>query len=198
MPEPQHQPGADDAPSDAQLAQRIDGGDREAASELIGRYQGPIRGFLLRLTGRPDLADDLTQDTLIRMLQNAGRYDPQYAMRTWAMTIARRLWINFNRKAERRNVSGEFDHRPGNSPDPASVTSRNDELANMRQLLEDALQQLSESQRLALVLFHQQGLSVDEVAHVMEMPPGTIKSHLHRGRAAMRRILGPDADRQDM
>ena len=64
----------------------------------------------------------------------------------------------------------------------------------MRRMIDAALLKLSEAQRTAMVLFHQQELSIEEIARVMEMPVGTIKSHLHRARAAMRKTLGPQLE----
>ena len=71
---------------------------------------------------------------------------------------------------------------------------REDQLDHTRKLLGEAMTQLTEPQRTALVLFHQQELPVGEVAKVMKMPEGTVKSHLHRARAALRKILQPNVE----
>ena len=181
-------------PSDADLAQRIGRGDRDAAQILIERHQTLVRAFLLRLTGRHDLADDLAQETFLRVLKYAARYNPQYAMRTWLLTIARRLWINHLRHAGKRGASRLADDLASNGPGPGEQAERNDELAADRQMLDDAMTVLTEPQQTAVLLFHQQELSLADAAKVMAMPIGTVKSHLHRARAALRRVLAPQLE----
>ena len=185
-----------DEPSDADLARRIGRGDRDAAGALIDRYQWLVRAFLLRITGRHDLADDLAQETFLRVLRYADRYDPQYAMRTWLLTIARRLWINELRRGRGRgrNAMTPADSLASDRPGPAKLVEYADELDATRRTLADAMATLTEPQQTALLLFHQQDLSLADAAEVMAIPIGTVKSHLHRGRAALRRILAPQPE----
>ncbi len=190
---PRKQPPAPQ-PTDAELAQRIADGDRTAAGVLVQRYQSMVRSFLIRLSGRDDVADDLAQETFIRVLQYAGRYDPKYPMRTWLFTIARRLWINHLRRGKHRKTVEPTWEQVSNERDPADAASRADRLSVTRQVLDTALMQLSEPQRPAVVLFHQQDMSMAEMAEVMKMPVGTVKSHLHRARAALRHILTPQLE----
>lgn len=175
---------------DGELARLAAKGDQSAASRLIERYQAPVRNFLRKLTGRDDLADDLAQDTFVRMLRYADRYDPKYPMRTWLLTIARRLTINHARRRKRETLADQWDHNASGDTGPVDRVARHDELAALRRHLSAAMADLSDVQKQAVLLFHQQGLSVQEVAEVMELPTGTVKSHLHRGRAAMRKVLG--------
>lgn len=179
-----------DARDDGELAQLAAGGDKQAATELIHRYQGLVRRFLRRLTGRDDLADDLAQDTFVRMLNYADRYDPKYPMRTWLLTIARRLSINSGRRQGRMFTTEEFHGVQRTEEAPDLLAERADENRAQRAQLNRAMAQLTDSQRQAILLFHQQGLPVQEVAEVMGLPVGTVKSHLHRGRAAMKKLLG--------
>lgn len=182
------------AMDDGQLARRVARGDRRAAEELINRHQPAVRLFLRRLTGRDDLADDLAQETFVRVLENAHRYDPQYPMRTWLFTMARRLTINRARKSDSKVVSTEFEGMRSGEADPADLAAQRDQAADLKARLNTALARLSEAQRCALVLVHQQGLSVEEAAAAMQMPVGTIKSHLHRGREVMRKLLSPELE----
>ncbi len=180
--------------SDGDLAAKVAQGDRLAAQTLILRYQVMVRSFLRRLTPDHALADDLAQDTFVRMLQHADRFDPKYAMKTWLLTIARRLLINHSRRAERRVVHSEFELTSSPVDTPASIAAVNDERRDARERLTRALATLSDSQRQAVVLFHQQDLSIQEVADVMQIPVGTVKSHLHRARASMRQFLAPQME----
>jgi RNA polymerase sigma-70 factor, ECF subfamily len=181
-----------DVRDDGELARRVAAGDAQAAGELVHRYQASVRRFLRRLTGRDDLADDLAQDTFVRMLSYAGRYDPKYPMRTWLLTIARRLSINRGRRNGRVVLTDQFLGTQAVETAPDEQVIRADSQQALRIRLNDAMKELTDSQREALLLFHQQGLGVNEVAEVMGLPAGTVKSHLHRGRAAMRRILQQD------
>lgn len=185
------------SPGDGELARRAARGDRNAAGELIERYQASVRSFLCRLCGDAALADDLAQETFIRMLRYAHRYDPQYAMRTWLLTIARRLWINQGARGRRAVTTDNFDTVHCTRPKPDEQVSKHDQGLADRARLDAALAQLTEAQRQAIVLFHQQELGVNEVADVMGVPVGTVKSHLHRGRAAMRKLLSDEPSTLD-
>lgn len=184
-------PGGPDSQSDGQLVSLVAAGDQKAAGLLIERYQGRVRRFLWRLTGRGDLADDLAQETFLRMLRYAGNYDPKYPLGTWLLTIARRLLINRVRHESRQVRIPDWDGLPDKAPMPHEEAARRDQQGLLRKTLAEALEQLTQAQRQAVVLFHQQGLTVRQAAEVMDVPVGTVKSHLHRGRAAMRKYLTP-------
>ena len=173
------------------LAVGVAAGDRAAAEMLVLRYQRLVRSFLLKLCHDSHLADDLAQETLLRMLRHADRYDPQYPMRTWLLTIARRLLINHSRRADSRVGHSEFPGLQHPAAGPAERAAALDEQLATRRRLDAAMQQLNETQRSSLVLFYEQDLSVQEMARVLDMPVGTVKSHLHRARAALRAHLAP-------
>ncbi len=181
--------GPEDGLSDGVLARRVGAGDRHAAALLVERYHEPVRRFLMRLTGKVDVADDLAQETFVRVLRHADRYDEKYPMRTWLLTIARRLSINHGRREAKARGVTPTEHLPGRGLSPAELAGEADERQLMRRRLEQAMGRLTEPQRHALLLFHQQGLSVQEAAEIMDVPVGTVKSHLHRARAALRQIM---------
>jgi len=179
---------------DGTLARRVAQGDQEAATILINRYQAMVRSFLRRTTGRADLADDLAQETFVRLLRYAHRFDPKYPMKRWLFTIARRLSINYARRADQRVVATEYLGMASKHPGPQEIVEKEDEQLMTRQLLNQAMEKLNETQRAVLVLFHQKEMSIQDVAEVMDMPTGTVKSHLHRARAALRKILEPQIE----
>ncbi len=174
---------------DAALAERAGAGCREAAGVLIARHQGSVRSFLRRLTPDRDLADDLAQETFLRLLRHAGRYDPRWAMKTWLLTIARRLLINHLRRADNGNGKLPAQPLPGPARTPLEQASERDQRMHTRRALERALDELNETQRQVILLFHQSEMPIGAIAEVMQMPTGTVKSHLHRARAALRRSL---------
>ncbi len=176
-------------PTDGQLVRAFLGGEREAASTLILRHQAAVRALLLRLTGRHDHADDLAQETFIRLLRFAHQYDENYPMRPWLLTIARRLWINQHRAKRPTGEAEQIDLAASREPDPSDELSQGDDQRAQRRALDAALQQLTEAQRTVVVLFYQQQLPLKEVSQVMELPEGTVKSHLHRARESLRKLL---------
>lgn len=178
-----------DNTTDAELVEMAIEGDRDAAGELVSRYHTRVRLFLLRLCGNATLADDLAQDTFVRMLRYLHRYDSQYAMQTWLMTIARRLWINhITRKKKTLSEDAMFGVQ-SDEIRPDEQVAEQDDLQYHRERINKGLLRLSEAQRQAIILFHQQELPIQEVAEVMEVPVGTVKSHLHRARATLRTLL---------
>lgn len=184
---------ASDLP-DAELAARTAGGDREAAHALVARHEQAVRAFLRRVCFDQAQVEDLAQETFLRLLRHADRYDPAYPMRTWLFTIARRLSIT---SGERRQflTKPETLARIGSRPEtPESRVDRQDRLDHTNRLLDRALTGLTEPQRTAIVLFYQQNLPLEEISKVMEMPAGTVKSHLHRARAALAESLSPHAE----
>lgn len=175
--------------SDGELAQRWCQGDRHAGGLLIERHQAVVRSFLRKLVSRADWADDLAQETFLRLLRHADRYDSRYPMRTWLLTIARRLYLNHAQLAQHR--AKPLDAEP---PQTARHPHENqidnhDQQAHQQKIIQQGLATLSEPQRTALVLFYQQEMSIGDIANLMQQPEGTVKSHLSRGRSALRSWL---------
>lgn len=181
------------ATPDAQLAARVAAGDRAAAQALVARHEQVVRAFLRRVCFDQSMVDDLAQETFLRLLRHAGRYDPAYPMRTWLLTIARRLSISAGEKKSRHNAPETLFKAAAHPQAAEPALDREDRLAHSNRLLNHALARLSEPQRTALTLFYQQNLTIEDMAQVMDMPPGTVKSHLHRARAALQESLSPHA-----
>ncbi len=176
---------------DAELARRVARQDREAATLLVNRYQASLRTFLGRICVRQDLADDLAQETFVRMLRYAHRYDGRYPMKTWLFTIARRLLINHLRDHGRTVEFDQVDGHEAMQDGPAELAVRKDQHRRQRALLDRAIAQLTATQRQVLMLFYHQEQSVEAIARQMQMPHGTVKSHLHRARTTLRKLLAP-------
>lgn len=170
------------------LIERAAAGDRAAAESLIKAHQNSLFAYMLRLSGRPDVAEDIVQDAFVRVLANLNRFDPRFRFSTWLFTIAKRLYVNAMQKLRPVYDSDVVGSWKGadSSPDMAC-----DEESRLRaqECLSEALSELSEEQRQIILLFHQQEWPISQIAAYMNMPEGTIKSHLHRGRRKMRRIF---------
>lgn len=173
------------------LISRAASGDRSAAEILVREHQGGLYSYILRLSGRADIAEDVVQEAFIRALTHLDRFDSRFRFTTWLFTIARRVFLNIcDRKSARTGMScEEWDSRSGPDAERHSSEVEQGDGNQVRDALQAALMELPQEQREVVVLFHQQGWPIAVVAEHMEMPEGTVKSHLHRGRHRLREIL---------
>jgi len=165
------------------------GGDRDASGALISAHQASVYAYIVRLCGKPDLAEDVVQEAFVRVLTNLDRFDVRFRFSTWLFTIARRVMLNILEK--RKPVSdsdrmGELSARAGGSRlEAEEVETR----VVYRDVVQRALMALTLDQREVIVLFHQHEWPIWLIAEQMSMPEGTVKSHLHRGRVKLREAL---------
>lgn len=176
------------------LASLVAAGNRAAAEELVRRHQAAVRGFLRVVCYDRSATDDLAQETFLRAIRYADRFDPKYPMRGWLLTIARRLSINHGQKLKRRRPEAgveleRLDDADASAPDQRMLANEQKELN--KAAVNQAIAKLTEPQRVAIVMHYQQGLDLETIAEHLDMPVGTIKSHLHRGRKRMKELLEP-------
>lgn len=175
--------------AERKLIRRVLDGERAAAEELVRAHQGSLYGYMLRLSGRPDVAEDVVQEAFVRALSNIHRYDERFRFSTWLFTIAKRLYVN-----ARQRLAPSYDtDAMGAAADRRSFANGaesegGDHFAASGEL-QSALGCLSEDQREAVVLFYQLEWSVEQIGEHLELPVGTVKSHLHRARARLRAAL---------
>jgi RNA polymerase sigma-70 factor (ECF subfamily) len=175
--------------AEQKLIERAVAGDREAAEALIKAHQQSLYAFLLRMSGKPHIAEDIVQDAFVRVLTHLDRFDPRYRFSTWLFTIAKRLYVNACQKHKPHydsEIVGSWKGEGGSPGEPAIQSEQRD---NMRGAIEVGLSALSEEQREIILLFHQQNWPISLIASHMKMPEGTVKSHLHRGRRKMRAAM---------
>ncbi len=172
------------------LISRACRGDRAAAETLIRAHQQSLYSYMLRMTGHPDLAEDVVQEAFVRVLTNLTRFDPRFRFSTWVFTIAKRLYVNACQKqkpAYNSDVVGAWQGKVSEGHEEISDAAETGNVA--RDALQEALLGLPSEQREIVILFHQQDWPIWLIAQHMDMPEGTIKSHLHRGRKRMRILL---------
>lgn len=171
------------------LIRRAAGGDRPSAERLVKAHQDSVYAYLLRLSGRPEVAEDVVQEAFIRVLTNLDRFDSRYRFSTWLFTIARRIYINATmKKRPSLDSGGMLELRA--DPSPRSDQTEQSELdAAARMSLDAALARLPEEQREVVVLFHQFDWPLWLIAEQLGMPVGTVKSHLHRARTRLRELM---------
>jgi RNA polymerase sigma-70 factor, ECF subfamily len=164
-------------------------GDRAAAGKLIKAHQASLYAYMLRLSGRPDIAEDIVQDAFVRVLTNLHRFNPKYRFSTWLFTIAKRLYVNAMQKHKPVYDTDTVGGRAGTHDEPMTPAIEWESSGRARDALGQALDCLSGEQREIVILFYQQDWPIAQIAGYMGMPEGTVKSHLHRGRAKMRKSL---------
>lgn len=180
--------------AEVRLINRAKRGDGAAVEELIRAHQASLYAFMLRNTGRPDVAEDVVQEAFVRVLKNLDRFDPRFRFSTWLFTIAKRLYMNQLQKHSPHFDSEVLDLWQGGQTPPDGPSIRDEVHGNLRRALDDALLVLTKQQREIVMLFHQQNWSIAAIAEHLDMPEGTIKSHLHRARKRMKRAMTADAE----
>lgn len=167
---------------DASLLARVVKDDDRAAFELlVRRYQSPLRHFLRRLTHQnAECADDLAQETFLQVFMSIETYQGAAKFSTWLYRIAYSTFLNDQRKEIQGSEFDEMRHSPRHD---ASETVAGESDVDL------ALRRLSVRQRAVFDLHYTQGLTHQEVASALELPLGTIKSDLTRGRTQLKAIL---------
>lgn len=189
---------------DALLRAHVEG-DPDAFGALVGRHRDRLWAVALRTTGHPEEAADALQDALVAAYRRAESFRGDSQVTTWLHRIVVNACLDRLRRAKVRRAEplpDDLDERHDLLPD------RGDDDEPLRQLLDAerrervhaALRELPEEQRLCLVLVDLEGWSVAEAAARLEIPPGTVKSRCHRGRARLAPLLAdlaPAADAGD-
>lgn len=175
---------------DGRLMARIGAGDHAAMSELVSRHKSGLFNFFHRYTNDSALAEDLTQETMLRVLKSAPTYQPLAPFGVWLYRIAKNLCLNEldSRKVRSRRVDGEVRSRRTPEDD---VGQAEREARVLR-----AVRQLPVRQRLALVLCRFEGLQIAEIAQVMETSETAVEGLLSRAADALRASLDDLLDRR--
>jgi RNA polymerase sigma-70 factor, ECF subfamily len=174
------------APGDeAALVARALAGDRSALGELVSRFTAPVRRVTYAILGDPDEADDAAQDGLLQALVKLDRYDPTRPFGPWLLRIVANAAIDRRRRRSVRQAAALDDTVAGDHPLPDVETDRR----ALRRRLQTALRQLPERYRIALVLFDVEGYSQVEIAGILGVAPGTVRSAVFHARRRLRRLL---------
>lgn len=165
---------------------------------LFRRYQTPVFGFVSRMVSGEE-AHDLTQEVFVRALHAMPSFQGDCKFRTWLLTIARNVCLNYlrDRKARFGCEAGSLDQEldtPGflpEPPDPAADVAKIVEARELQRIVDSVLERLTDEQRLLITLRDLQGLSYEEVAAVTELSLVNVKSKLHRARLAFKAKFQP-------
>ena len=162
--------------------------DPDLLDRLIEQYQHRLLRYLIHLTGNRELAEDIFQETWIRVLERGAQYDAKYEFSTWLFSIARNLTIDYQRKKKPASLEGLLDEEENVSLDPADTRPSAFEVAVQHQQAEQitaALSGIPAEYREAVVLRFQEGLALDEIARITSAPLGTVEPRLYRGLGAL-------------
>ena len=183
---------------DADLVRRCLSGDQRACRDLVRRYERPVYSVLMRVVRRSEDAEDLVQETFVKVFKALDRYDPERPFAAWIFTIASRLAIDHFRRRRIQTVSLSYSD-PGSSEErtmdvedtglkPDEITSNAEEELQTSAIIDS----LPEHYRIVVLLRHQQDLSYEEISQALNLPLGTVKARIHRARALLKdRIQGP-------
>jgi len=158
--------------------------DPDLLDRLIEQYQHRLLRYLLYLTGNRDLAEDLFQETWIRVLERGHQYDGKHEFSTWLYAVARNLTIDFMRKKRPVSLDGLMENEDYTPPEPVDSAPMAWEVLEQQEqadLIGAALVSMPTEYRETVVLRFQEGLNLDEIAAVTGSPLGTVKSRLYRG-----------------
>ena len=176
--------------TDQLLLQRAATGDQASFLELYDRHREPIFRFAYRLLGSIDIAEDITHDCFLSLIRRPEGYRAdRAALRTYLFAIARNLALKHFRNTGRETGLDEVAEEPQVSPRQAPLRKLLDE--ELAAQVRDAVFSLPSLQREALVLYEYEGLSLNEIAGIVDADVGAIKARLYRARESLRRTLRP-------
>lgn len=170
-------------------------GDEGAFDRLVEEYQGPVFSMLRRLLGPHPALEDLAQETFLRLYRSRERYRPEGRLTTFLYRITYNLALNRVRDDKRQRHAALEEVDPGRQPQAGAAATG--QAAVDRRLdrgvwaarIEEALAQLPENQRAALVFQHYDGLELAEIGRILGIGPKAVKSLLHRARENLRPLL---------
>ena len=189
------------AATDQDVVRYARGGSEAAYRELIRRYQRPVFSLVYRMVRDRELAEDLTQETFIKVLNAIDRYRPEYKFSSWIFKIANNATIDQLRRKELDTLSihGRPDATTQERIEATSLqigdaTESPLEEVEARELgsaIEKAIGQLRPEYRACIILRHVEGRPYDEIASILDLPLGTVKTYIHRARAELQAALAP-------
>jgi RNA polymerase sigma-70 factor, ECF subfamily len=182
------------------LVRRCVSGDAAAWQEIVQQYHRRIYNICYRFSGSTEDASDLTQEVFIKMYRTLSTYDTSRAsFMTWVTTVTRNLLVDHFRKGKYDRVTDSLDAAPASQEDGLTLAEQLQDKAagpesrmrsqETQKLVHEALRRLSPELREAVILRDLQDLDYKDIAKVLNVPEGTVKSRINRGRTELARLL---------
>jgi RNA polymerase sigma-70 factor, ECF subfamily len=182
------------------LVRRCVSGDAAAWQEIVQQYHRRIYNICYRFSGSADDASDLTQEVFIKMYRTLSTYDTSRAsFMTWVTTVTRNLLVDHFRKGKYDRITDSLDAAPASQEDGLTLADQLEDKAaspeskmrsqETQKLVHEALRRLSPELREAVILRDLQDLDYKDIAKVLSVPEGTVKSRINRGRTELARLL---------
>ena len=188
------------------LIARASKGDHAAFQKLVERYQGRMFAVALQFANDRDRAEELVQEALVRAWTNLPRFQGGASFFTWVYRIMHNLNIDHHRRQKRRQT-GEYDdgvgrnvvqHGVGHAGQPMEDGATATHRSQLRGIIAEGLQELSDAHREILVLREVEELSYEEIAEALAVPKGTVMSRLFHARRKLHAVLKPVLDEEDI
>jgi len=189
----------DQTDPDAALMLRVKRGDRAAFVELVEKFQQPLFNFVFRTLRDDTEAEDVAQNTFLQVWKSRARYQRTAKFSTWLFTIARNLCLNEIRRRSRHpaesleETHAEHDDQPQRQYEDKKVFLPTENVLHgeLAKKIEEALDELPENQRTAILLCRQDEMSYEEIAEILNSSLSATKSLIHRGRETLKEKLKP-------
>ena len=189
----------DQADPDAVLMLRVKRGDRAAFAELVEKYRQPLFNFVFRTLRDETETEDVAQNTFLQVWKSRARYERTAKFSTWLFTIARNLCLNEIRRRSRHpaesleETHAEHDDQPSRQYEDKKVFLPTENVLHgeLAKKIEEALDELPENQRTAILLCRQDEVSYEEIAEILNSSLSATKSLIHRGRETLKEKLKP-------
>jgi RNA polymerase sigma-70 factor (ECF subfamily) len=184
---------------DATLMLRVKRGDRGAFATLVEKYKQPVMNFVFRTLRDETEAEDLAQNVFLQVYKSRDRYERTAKFSTWLFTIARNLCLNEIRRRSRHpaesleETHAENEDQPSRQYEDRKITLPTEAMLHgeLAGKIEEALAELPENQRTAILLCRQDELSYEEIAEILGCSLSATKSLIHRGRETLKEKLKP-------
>jgi len=185
--------------ADQEVVALAKAGKEAAYRELLRRYERPVFSLIFRMVRDRSLAEDLAQETFVKVLNALGSYRPEYKFSSWIFKIANNAAIDQLRRRELDTLSldGSPEARTADEIEATALQATDRAESPLEELesretgaaIEQAISRLRPEYRTCILLRHVEGRSYEEIAEVMDLPLGTVKTYIHRARLELREYL---------
>jgi RNA polymerase sigma-70 factor (ECF subfamily) len=185
--------------SDAEVVAHARKGSERAHRELLSRYERPVFSLIFRMVRDRETAEDLAQETFIKVLNNLDRYSPEFKFSSWLFKIANNLTIDHlrRRRVDTISIEGAPDAITSESAKATSIAVVSGDESPLEELesrelgsaIERAIGKLRPEYRACIMLRHVEDKSYEEIAEIVKLPLGTVKTYIHRARHELRAAL---------